>query len=195
MYLNNLLFTWQVTKMADPHIIEKLDALDKAQVVLYRLGIMLSGIALTLPALAFFWQAATYLFQPALIIGSILIAASLHIYSKLIRLILSHSTWVALIIFSMNQIFELQIDQGWINGFLLITLSGIAFKESFCFKIPGLKLTPAILFIATIAQLNSLQSIFIGACLIAALLTLFMSIAKWRMPLHFDIGDKTKYQI
>ena len=31
--------------------------------------------------------------------------------------------------------------------------------------------------------------------IISGLLLAVLSIQKWRMPLHFDIGDKTKYQI
>lgn len=181
--------------MADINIKEKLDMLDRIQVILYRTGIMLSGFALFLPITNTFFNGSIFYFQPTLILACILIASSLHIYSKVIRYLLSHATWLALVIFTMNQLLELQLHPGWINGFLLITLSGIAFKESFCFNIPGLKLMPLILLTATIAQLNNAQPVFIATCSVAALLTLFMSIAKWRMPLHFDIGDKSKYQI
>ena len=31
--------------------------------------------------------------------------------------------------------------------------------------------------------------------LIVGGLLLILAVQKWRMPLHFDIGDKTKYQI
>ena len=31
--------------------------------------------------------------------------------------------------------------------------------------------------------------------IIIGILLLILSIQKWRMPLHFDIGDKTKYQV
>jgi uncharacterized integral membrane protein len=34
-----------------------------------------------------------------------------------------------------------------------------------------------------------------GLAAIAAVLFLITSLYKWRMPRHFDIGDKTKYDV
>ena len=180
--------------MADPQYIEVLDTIDRIQVVTYRLGITLCGLALLLPAINQIYTNALSYFQPALMLGSIAVAASLHIYSKTIRYTLSHATWLALILFACSRYFYWPIDEGWVNGLLLITLSGIAFKEHFCFKIPGLKYTPVFLLIATLAQLADRTDLFVGTSLIAAILILFMAGAKWRMPLHFDIGDKRNYQ-
>jgi uncharacterized integral membrane protein len=38
---------------------------------------------------------------------------------------------------------------------------------------------------------------WIGALALAcaAVIYAYLAVAKWRMPLHFDIGDKSKYQI
>lgn len=180
--------------MADPQYIEVLDTIDRIQVITYRLGITLCGLALLLPAIEQVYSGALVYFQPALMLGGIAVAASLHIYSKTIRYALSHATWLALILFACRTYFDWPIHDGWVNGFLLITLSGIAFKEHFCFKIPGLKYTPVLLLVATLAQLSERTELFVGTSMIAAILILFMAGAKWRMPLHFDIGDKRNYQ-
>ena len=61
--------------------------------------------------------------------------------------------------------------------------------------IPGIKLVPVLL-----PALWLLEWLRVGwaAALVAlvcgALLSL-LALAKWRMPLHFDIGDKGRYQI
>jgi len=180
--------------MADPQYVEELDTIDRIQVVTYRLGITLCGLALLLPAIDQFYTGVLSYFQPGLMLGSIAVAAYLHIYSKTVRYALAHATWLALILFACSTYFDWPIHQGWVNGLLLITMSGIAFKEHFCFKIPGLKYTPVLLLMATLAQLAERTHLFVGASLIAAILILFMAGAKWRMPLHFDIGDKRNYQ-
>ncbi|MCF3099511.1 hypothetical protein EHZ86_20160, partial [Aeromonas australiensis] len=80
-------------------------------------------------------------------------------------------------------------------GAALATLAGLAFKEQFCFAIPGIKLVPVLL---PLLWLLEWWRVELAAALVAlvcgALLTL-LALAKWRMPLHFDIGDKGRYQI
>ena len=78
-------------------------------------------------------------------------------------------------------------------GAMLLVIGGLSYKEYFCFRIFGLNAQPifvAILwFVFEQALLVRIFSIIIG------ILLLILSIQKWRMPLHFDIGDKTKYQV
>ena len=69
------------------------------------------------------------------------------------------------------------------------------FKEYFCFRVPLLNLQPA--FVAALwftwvfegGWISRILSLIVGGLL------LILAVQKWRMPLHFDIGDKTKYQI
>jgi uncharacterized integral membrane protein len=76
-----------------------------------------------------------------------------------------------------------------------VTLSGLAFKESFCFSIPGLKLVPLALAVSWFALVVDLP-VYAGSILFpAACLYFFMALRKAQMPLHFDIGDKSAYQI
>lgn len=160
-----------------------MDGLDKLSVTLYRLGFTLAAPATAaLPWLEF------PLTSQLLLICAALCASSLHIYLKSVRLLLQCATWVGLICALVG--FPL-IGLGG----AFITLGGLCFKEQFCFKVPGLQLQP--IFLAglwfSLAFNLAMASQLLSA--VAALLFFVTSIAKWRMPLHFDIGDKTKYEI
>lgn len=166
--------------MADPHIQSPMDFLDKFTVCLYRTGFILAAISTAV--LPYYPQA-----QLGMLAAAMLCASSLHIYVKSFRLLLQFATWLAL----LCQIF--QLPELALGGALL-SLGGLCFKEYFCFRIFALNLMPifvALMWLAKISQ-SSLLPIISAIC---ALLFLLLAIQKCRMPLHFDIGDKTKYQI
>lgn len=73
-------------------------------------------------------------------------------------------------------------------GAALATLSGLAFKEQFCFAIPGIRLLPLLLPLLWLLE-------WTRVALASGLLLGLLSLAKWRMPLHFDIGDRGRYQL
>lgn len=80
-------------------------------------------------------------------------------------------------------------------GAMLLVIGGLSYKEYFCFRVFGLNFQPifvAVLWTAVALELTVLVQVL---SLICSVLLLVLSIQKWRMPLHFDIGDKTKYQI
>lgn len=80
-------------------------------------------------------------------------------------------------------------------GAALATLAGLAFKEQFCFAIPGIRAVPLLLPLLWLLELTGIGwAAALVALVCGALLTL-LALAKWRMPLHFDIGDKGRYQI
>ena len=59
----------------------------------------------------------------------------------------------------------------------------------------GLNFQPifvAVLWFSFVFEQTLLTQIFSVIC---GVLLLILSIQKWRMPLHFDIGDKEKYQV
>ncbi len=168
--------------MADPHIKSPMDFWDYLTVILYRCGFVLAAIMTAL--LPYKPEIALY----GILIAAALCASSLHIYLKHIRLLLQMATWIALICQALN-FPELAL------GGALLTLGGLAFKEYFCFRIFALNLQP--LFVAGLwfsIQFNLSYAVYVLS-VISAVLFLIVSIQKWRMPLHFDIGDKTKYQI
>jgi uncharacterized integral membrane protein len=79
---------------------------------------------------------------------------------------------------------------------LSLCLGFVAAKEAFCFRlIEGYilaALMPAFILFYSVGALNQRDAVF-GLCLIAAMLVLFM-VRKIFMPIHFDIGDKSAYQ-
>ena len=168
--------------MADPHIESPMDVWDKLTVIIYRTGFVIAAFSIL--ALTWYPQQA----QIAVLIAATCCASSLHIYLKYFRLTFQFATWLALLCALL----------GWHElalGGALVTLGGLCFKEYFCFRVPLLNLQPA--FVATLwfawvfegGWITRILSLIVGGLL------LILAVQKWRMPLHFDIGDKTKYQI
>ncbi len=167
--------------MADPHIQSPMDFWDYLTVIIYRTGFVLAGIMILLfpykPEMA----------QIGLLISATCCASSLHIYLKLFRFILQFATWIALLCQTLG------FNELALSG-ALVTLGGLAFKEYFCFRVPLLNLQPifvALLWFSIQFNINLATQLF---SIISGTLFLILAIQKWRMPLYFDIGDKTKYQ-
>ncbi|PWI31928.1 hypothetical protein DI392_18020 [Vibrio albus] len=169
--------------MADPHIKPEMDRLDYLSVILYRSGFVLAfASVLLLP-----WR-LDFPITEVTFLAAMLCASSLHIYMKTFRILLQMATWVGMICFIMGfPMFGL--------GGAFMTLGGLCYKEYFCFKVPGLQLQPLILAGLWLALFFEYSLLAKGLALVAGILLLIVSVAKWRMPLHFDIGDKSKYQI
>ena len=169
--------------MADPHIQSDMDWLDYVTVILYRMGFVIAfPSVLLLP-----WDIGFPMLN-MVFVAAILCASSLHIYMKPFRLLLQMATWVGLACFVLG------FPMIGLGG-AFITLGGLCFKEYFCFKVPGLPAQPLILAALWFSMVFEYTTVAKVMAAIAALLFLIVSIAKWRMPLHFDIGDKTKYEV
>lgn len=183
--------------MADIDYQETLDFWDKLSVSLYRAGISLFSISLIgFSALAFDWFSGLgEYYRSALVmiaIAAALSAANVHIYSKTVRLVISWSSWVALVL----MLSDFELSRVWLSlGFVFVTFSGIALKESYCFKVPGLKLVPVLLAVSSFALCFGFQVVAAIAMMIAGFIMGYLSIAKWRMPLHYDIGIKANYEV
>lgn len=166
--------------MADPHIKSPMDFWDYLTVIIYRSGFVLATLAI------FLLPYQSEIAIRGLLIAGTMLASSLHLYLKQFRLMFQFAAWIGLLCF----IFNLPIIA---LGAMLLVIGGLSYKEYFCFRIFGLNAQPifvAILwFVFEQALLVRIFSIIIG------ILLLILSIQKWRMPLHFDIGDKTKYQV
>jgi uncharacterized integral membrane protein len=182
--------------MADPHIEETLDIWDKVSISIYRSGIIISG-------LAFLALAAQQLYYPLwfkqvvvfVALGAVLQASSLHIYMKSFRTVLVGTTWIGLWLLTLS----FTLNGLWVTYFalggLFVTQGGLAFKESFCFSLKILKIIP--LFIASIWFLIVFKQPEIAAAglILVSGLYLYMGWKKVNMPLHFDLGDRTKYEV
>lgn len=182
--------------MADPNIKEILDGVDKMTIITYRLGMVITGLAIFIMALQQLFYPLWFKHVLILVaLGSLLQASSLHIYSKLVRWFLVNATWVGCWLVSVS----FATAGPWLAylsfGALVITLSGLAYKESFCFSLNLLKATPALLVISwflTVLSINLWASVTL---IVSALLYLYMAWQKINMPLHFDLGDRRKYEI
>ena len=168
--------------MADPHIKSPMDFWDYLTVIIYRSGFVLATLAI------FLLPYQSEIAIRGLLIAGTMLASSLHLYLKQFRLIFQFSVWIGLLCF----IFNLPMIA---LGAMLLVIGGLSYKEYFCFRIFGLNAQPifvAILWFAFVFEQALLVRIF---SIIIGILLLILSIQKWRMPLHFDIGDKTKYQV
>lgn len=182
--------------MADPNIKEILDPIDKVMVITYRLGMVLTGFALFALALQQYYY--PLLFKPVLIIvalSAVLQASSLHIYSKKIRYFLVNATWIGCWLLSVSFISTGLWPAYFGFGAFMVTFSGLAYKESFCFSLDGLKATPILLVISwclVVLSINGWTTIILAS---SSLLYLYMAWQKINMPLHFDLGDRSKYEV
>lgn len=169
--------------MADPHIKSPMDWLDHFTVIIYRLG-----FTFACPLVALLPWKSNLPAEQLIFVCAIMCASSLHIYMKSFRLLLQMATWIGLIfvLFGYPQIGL---------GGAFITLGGLCFKEYYCFKVPGLRLQPIILGALWFTLQFEIQLASQILATISATLFLIVSIAKWRMPRYFDIGDKNKYEV
>ena len=169
--------------MADPHICDELDKLDTLIVILYRLA--LTGAAIVLSVIP--WQEAAA--TTALIITSLIAATTVHIYDKRFRfLILSCGIFAAI----------WQLSGLWsplASGAALSVFSALALKEYFCFKIKLLLITPLVLAVYWFGNVYQQTNISMAFGITGALMLSVMAFLKWRMPIHYDIGNKSFYQI
>ena len=168
--------------MADPHIQSPMDFWDYLTVSIYRSGFVLATVMMLL------LPYAAEIAQQGLLIAGVMLASSVHLYLKPYRYVFQFAVWIGL----LCQIFGLPLLA---FGAMLFVIGGLSYKEYFCFRVFALNLQPiffAVLWFALLFHLTWLSNLL---CFITGILILLLSIQKWRMPLHFDIGDKTKYQV
>ncbi len=182
--------------MADPHIKENLDVMDKISISIYRCGILLTGFALLCLAI----QQLFYplYFKPVIIFlafASLLQASSLHIYMKSVRWILVNATWMGGWLLSLSFVTAGAWAVYLSIGAFFVTLSGLAYKESFCFSLPVLKLIPVLLLFSWGMMIYSQTLLLAIGLILAAVLYLYMAWRKLQMPLYYDLGDRSKYEI
>ncbi|RRN03434.1 hypothetical protein EIM44_07140 [Bibersteinia trehalosi] len=168
--------------MADPHIKSPMDFWDYLTVIIYRNGFVLAAMMLLL--LPFQSSMA----QVGLLIAGTMLASSLHLYLKNFRYLFQFVMWIGL----LCQVFSVE---NLALGASFFVLGGLCYKEYFCFRVWGLNFQPILLAVLWLAVVLQISWLFLPLAILCSILTLFLSVQKWRMPLHFDIGDKGKYQV
>ncbi|AGH37869.1 hypothetical protein F543_17840 [Bibersteinia trehalosi USDA-ARS-USMARC-189] len=168
--------------MADPHIKSPMDFWDYLTVIIYRNGFVLAAIMLLL--LPFQSSMA----QVGLLIAGTMLASSLHLYLKNFRYLFQFVMWIGL----LCQVWKIE---SLAFGASLMVIGGLCYKEYFCFRVWRLNFQPILLAVLWLAVVLQISWLFLPLAILCSILTLFLSVQKWRMPLHFDIGDKGKYQV
>jgi len=180
--------------MADPHIVEPLSTFDRATVRMYRAGLTLQAVALVASAL---FADASWLWWGYA--GAVMLSAwTMHLYARGVRFVLHGVVWVGLWLLASPMALSPEVAY-WVHraglGLLFVATSGWALKERHCFRVPGMRAVPLLL-------AGSLWPIFWRQgepdplfLVPSGIMLLVLSVAKWRMPLHYDIGDKRAYEV
>ena len=186
--------------MADPHHEEPLDGLDRLTVRLYRTGLSASALGLcSLAAALVSGRTDVAAVAEWTVVAGVAVSVScMHLYDKRIRWVIGSSAWVgALLLVAAGT--RPDVWAWWVHhaglGFVFVSLSAFALKEQFCFRIPLLRGVPAFLALSLVPMLAGAAlpaAVLLG---LAGLVTGRLAWAKSRMPLHFDIGDKSAYQV
>ncbi|MGF1723642.1 DUF2301 domain-containing membrane protein [Photobacterium nomapromontoriensis] len=169
--------------MADPHIQSELDMLDRLTVLLYRSALTASAGIMSIVA----WE--PHFATTALVITALLATTTVHIYDKRFRWLILGSGLFASVWLLLG------LWQPLALGAALFAFSALAIKEYFCFQVKALLLTPVALAGFWFCTVFGQDQISIAFSMSGAILLAVAAFAKWRMPLHYDIGDKSRYQI
>ncbi|TEW53357.1 hypothetical protein E2R68_12785 [Psychromonas sp. RZ22] len=182
--------------MADLHVKEKLTPVDIISIISYRTGMVVTVFALIALALQQLYYPFWYKYALVWLALSVFLqAANLHIYNKNIRYILVTSAWLGVWLISLSLISSGIVIAHLSLLALLICCAGISYKESLCFSLPILKVNPLLLIAFAGCLILSLHLYAAILALLSAILTGYMAYKKIRMPLHHDLGDRSKYEV
>ncbi len=180
--------------MADPHIVEELDGFDRFTIRSYRTGLALSaaGLALAGGSLYAGKSPATALTLTAF--GTVLSVANMHLYDKRFRWVIAAMAWSSLLVFAVSGASP-RVLGTLALGLMLAALSALVLKEWFCFRLPGVQATPAVLALGTFARFGGYDTVAAVCFGLGALGVGLVTLAKLRMPLTHDLGARSHYQI
>ncbi len=189
--------------MADPQHMPETNLQDRITVILYRAGIVMMAVMSTLFIIDYFTHSdvLSKSYLPLFATGAALASANVHLYDPRFRYLLPLMSWIGFVLLAFTLTLsplEVKAQHLLLSaslGFFYAGAAMFAIKEQFCFKIPGLQLMPVFLVVSVFARYFHWELVETIALIPAAFLMLWLSIAKWRMPLHFDIGDKDKYTV
>ena len=201
--------------MGEKDLFQPLTKEDKISVALYRTGIVVSAILISIIAYmllnASHYQNAAAISIKANIILILLYASIgtsvffIHLYISKFHKFLKRVYYISLIsliilfVIGKGDVYWVLVNKAY-SPLLLIPLSGclgfITAKEAFCFKIMEgyllALLMPFYLLFVSIGN-RTVKSAALYLIFMAAMLVLF-TLRKVFMPLHYDIGDKSAYQ-
>ena len=185
---------------------------DRQEVTIYRLGLGLVAVSLGLGISLMLWQGATASVMTTLTLLYLLLIAGLgislwtiHIYLRPLHLTLqifwgigTISSLIAMALYSDPLMLTLYQTPQWILGIGLVfaALTGIFFKEAFCFnrlETKGLTLLTPLILLGHLTGLMPPQANLICISLAAGLMAIF-ALRKAFQSRPDDIGDKSVFE-
>ncbi len=184
--------------MADPQHVAALDGFDRLTVRAYRAGLALAAAGVGGLAAAGFAGGAVAGPRVAVLVATAAIVPNLHLYDRLIRWVIAVSGWLGAALPAVAGLLPPALAP-WVAdaglGFSFVVLSAVALKEQWCFRLPLMPLVPALLATSLVPLRAGSPGAAAPLWAGAAALLLVLAAAKARMPLHYDIGDKSRYTV
>jgi len=176
-----------------------MDALDRATVLLYRSGLGVAAAGLLLAAAGLIFRPTVVGWAWAAVAAGVgLSVVNMHLYAKLIRWVIGAAAWSGVVLMYASPLGR-PIAAHWVGfaglGLLFVALSAFALKEQFCFKVPLLRAVPLFLAASLIPLVGGAPYVASPLLAVAGAVLVTLVYQKSRMPLHFDVGDKSAYQI
>jgi uncharacterized integral membrane protein len=180
--------------MADPQHIASLTPWDVVSVRAYRAGLL--GAALGIVALAI---ESLYTPEPAgsvwVVFASLQVAVwNLHVYDARFRRVFRGLAVLSAVFCGAGWLLDVDLLVWAGLGWAFAALSGIGLKERLCFKIPGMRVLPVVLAASLVPLVAGVGSASCALLAVSAALATGLALTKIRQPLHYDIGDKSRYQ-
>ncbi len=206
--------------MAEKEVFQPLTFWDRVSVVLYRAGILLSTLLLLVAGvfIVFSFDKSTWatlevknergflFFLLCLYLSVGISVATIHLYAKrfrrLIRFLYLSSVFAFLVILFLSTGLPGDfIMKNPIGALLLMPLAGtlgfITMKEAFCFRLyEGYMLAILLPFFVFILFVKVLSPSLTGAFLVfIGLIMCYFCWRKFKIPIAYDIGDKSAYEV
>lgn len=190
--------------MATPEHTPEMTALDNMTVTLYRTGLSIIALSALIYSIERIigMQILGIFYLPVFAAGCALASANIHLYDPKFRWFFPVVGWIGFILlafaYALKGISPLTLTKTLADlslGFFYAGAGMFALKETFCFRIIGLPLVPLFLCGSVLNRLFGFSFAEPYFLFPAGFLLTWLCIAKWRMPLHFDIGDKSLYSL
>ena len=184
--------------MADPQHVAALDGFDRWTVRGYRAGLALAVVGVGGLAAAGFAGAPVAGPRVVVLVATAAIVPNLHLYDRVIRWVIAVAGWLGAVLPAVAAVLPpaaapWAADAGL--GFSFVVLSAVALKEQWCFRLPLMPLVPALLATSLVPLRAGAPGAAAPLWAGAAALLLLLATAKVRMPLRYDIGDKSRYSV
>ncbi|HIK37853.1 MAG: DUF2301 domain-containing membrane protein [Geminocystis sp.] len=185
---------------------------DKLEVIVYRLGLTLTGLSFSLGSILFLWRGLNTATELALtllfflfILGLGICLETIHIYLQTLRSILRIAWMVGL---SFTLFFLLTSDYNLVEyvanhppcllgiGFVFVSLTGIFIKEAFCFNRLEAKILSFVVPVTILSYITGILTPKFGGFLLTvwSFLFLIFILRKYSQDIPSDIGDKSVFE-